>query len=278
MKDSECVEFLQWSLPRLHMRWAGFRKVRKQVCKKLQQRINYLNLDNILDYRNYIEQYPDELVELDKLCRITISRFYRDKMVFEFLEQQVFPRLLDNLKQRNETELRVWCAGSGAGEEPYTIALLWAMQFASHFPNIKLSITGTEINSQMINRAERACYPYSSIKNLPLSWQNSAFDQHNTLYCLHNEYQHYVQYFCQDLRQVSPSDGEKSFFHLICCRNLAFTYFETSLQERILQRLQKALTNDGVLMIGVHEELPGEYTGFNAWSKRLGIYHRSECS
>ena len=91
MKDPECVEFLQWSLPRLHMRWPGFRKVHKQVCKKLQQRMNYLNFDSILDYRYFIEQHPDELYELDKLCRITISRFYRDKMVFEFLEQQVFP-------------------------------------------------------------------------------------------------------------------------------------------------------------------------------------------
>jgi len=44
MKDSECVEFLQWALPRLRMRWAGFRKVRGQVCKRLQQRIGELGL------------------------------------------------------------------------------------------------------------------------------------------------------------------------------------------------------------------------------------------
>jgi len=33
MNDNDCVEFLQWALPRLHLRWPGFRKVRAQVCK-----------------------------------------------------------------------------------------------------------------------------------------------------------------------------------------------------------------------------------------------------
>ena len=35
MEDSQCVAFLQWALPRLGMRWAGFRKVRRQICKRL---------------------------------------------------------------------------------------------------------------------------------------------------------------------------------------------------------------------------------------------------
>ena len=35
MKDADCVAFLQWCLPRLEMRWPGFRKVRGQVCKRI---------------------------------------------------------------------------------------------------------------------------------------------------------------------------------------------------------------------------------------------------
>ncbi|MCZ6546022.1 MAG: chemotaxis protein CheR, partial [Chloroflexi bacterium] len=31
MKDTECVGFLQWALPRLRLHWRGFRKVRGQV-------------------------------------------------------------------------------------------------------------------------------------------------------------------------------------------------------------------------------------------------------
>jgi len=32
MKDADCIDFLEWALPRLGMRWAGFRRVRGQVC------------------------------------------------------------------------------------------------------------------------------------------------------------------------------------------------------------------------------------------------------
>jgi len=36
VKDSDCIYFLQWCLPRLGMRWAGFRKVRGTVCKSVE--------------------------------------------------------------------------------------------------------------------------------------------------------------------------------------------------------------------------------------------------
>ena len=39
MKDADCTRFLQWALPRLGLRWAGFRRVRSQVCKRLGRRI-----------------------------------------------------------------------------------------------------------------------------------------------------------------------------------------------------------------------------------------------
>ncbi len=277
MNDSECVQFLQWALPHIHMRWPGFRKVRNQVCKRLQRRLEQLQLEDLHSYRNYFDEHVDEWPELDKLCQITISRFYRDKMVFAFLEQQVFPRLLHTIEQRQETELRIWCAGSGAGEEPYTLALLWSMLFQSRFSAIRLSIVGTEINPAMIKRARRACYPYSAIKNLPLTWREEAFRKRDDQFCLRPDYQSNIEFRCQDLRQESPAYGEEPLFHLICCRNLAFTYYDMSLQQEIAQRIHASLDNGGVLMIGVHEELPPECTGFTIWSKRLGIYLRENC-
>lgn len=39
MRDEPCVAFLQRVLPQLRLRWPGFRKVRGQVCKRLQRRI-----------------------------------------------------------------------------------------------------------------------------------------------------------------------------------------------------------------------------------------------
>jgi chemotaxis protein methyltransferase CheR len=273
MDDSECVQFLQWALPRLHMRWPGFRRVRQQVCKRLQRRIDQLQLESLTAYRLHLASHSEEWAVLDTLCQITISRFYRDKMVFSFLQQPVFPYLINILKQRHETELRIWCAGCGAGEEPYTLAMMWVHCFQSYFPSIRLSILGTDINPKILHRAQQACYPYSAIKNLPPSWQESAFDKRDDYYCLDPGIQSFVEFQCQDIRRTP--DKEKNVFHFICCRNLAFTYFDKPMQGEMARKFRANLADDGILMIGVHERLPAGNVDFTAWSEKLGIYRRN---
>jgi chemotaxis protein methyltransferase CheR len=39
------------------MRWSGFRKVRAQVCKRIERRIRQLNIDGALAYRAYLEEH-----------------------------------------------------------------------------------------------------------------------------------------------------------------------------------------------------------------------------
>src|SRR5438477_9810042 len=121
----DCVEFLQWALPRLRMRWDGFRKVRRQVCRRIERRSRELGLTDLAAYRDYLERRPDEWARLDALCRVTISRFYRDRETFAALEQEVLPALA-----RGGAEIEVWSAGCASGEEPYTLALLWKLELA----------------------------------------------------------------------------------------------------------------------------------------------------
>ena len=55
MTDHECVEFLHWALPRLGLRWSGFRKVRGQVCKRLKRRLAELSVEDVASYRARLE-------------------------------------------------------------------------------------------------------------------------------------------------------------------------------------------------------------------------------
>jgi len=93
MKDAQCVAFLQQTLPRLGMRWAGYRKVRRQVCKRIDRRLHALGLADIESYAGYLETHPEEWESLDAFCRISISRFCRDRGSFDRLAQEVLPRL-----------------------------------------------------------------------------------------------------------------------------------------------------------------------------------------
>jgi chemotaxis protein methyltransferase CheR len=91
MADAECVAFLQEALPRLGLRWRGFRKVHGQVCKRLRRRMKALGIEGFAAYRQRLDTDPQEWTALDALCHITISRFFRDKSIFEVLERRALP-------------------------------------------------------------------------------------------------------------------------------------------------------------------------------------------
>ncbi len=71
------------------MRWPGFRKVRGQVCKRVRRRIAELNLESVATYEEYLLDHGEEWAMVDRMCRITISRFYRDQGVFSSLAECV---------------------------------------------------------------------------------------------------------------------------------------------------------------------------------------------
>ena len=113
-RDQELTTFLQWALPQLHMRWEGFRRVQGQVGKRLARRARELALDGAPAYRAFLEQHPEEWAVLDALLYVTISRFRRDRGVWDALERYILPALYERSRRWGRHELRVWCAGCGA--------------------------------------------------------------------------------------------------------------------------------------------------------------------
>jgi chemotaxis protein methyltransferase CheR len=274
MRDEECIKFLQWAVPQLQMRWPGFRKVRGQVCKRLQRRLNELALNELDGYRDYLARHHDEWQNLDGLCRITISRFYRDKMMFAFLEDTVLPELAQRVLARREKVLRIWCVGAGSGEEPYSLSIIWHLKLKNRFPDLKLQIVATDSDPNMIQRSHAACYEYGSIKNLPQDWQSEVFVQQDERYCLKPQYQANVEFVLHDVREEPTGMLYEAAFDLVLCRNLVFTYFDEPLQLRIFDRICHVLAEGGALVIGIHEFLPQGVAGIRPWSERLRVFER----
>jgi chemotaxis protein methyltransferase CheR len=68
----------------------GIRRVHRQVCRRLRRRLNELGLETLEQYRGRLESDAGEWIVLDNLCHITISRFWRDKAVFDALGNDIF--------------------------------------------------------------------------------------------------------------------------------------------------------------------------------------------
>jgi len=270
MKDCDCVEFLRWALPRLQMRWPGFRKVRRQVCKRITRRLHVLGLATVDAYRGYLVDHPEEWDVLDGYCHITISRFYRDRCVFDFLGDEVLPGLIQQVHEGGAQAVRIWSAGCGAGEEAYSLVLLWDRRVRSIRPSVGLHILATDRDEHSLQRAALACYTKGSLRDLPAPWWHEAFTRHNATWCLQSRYRDPIKFACQDLRKEMPPGP----FDLILCRNLAFTYFNPELQLRVLDGLHQRLSPGGALVIGAHEQLPAAVPELTAWSVNYGIYRK----
>ena len=269
MKDERCVEFLQWALPRLDMRWEGFRKVQDQVCKRIDRRMEELAVSDIDAYRRRLVEDPEEWSVLDGFCRITIFRFRRDRKVWTYLHEVVLPDILSGITSNgsngNDKDLRVWSAGCGAGEEPYTLAILWKLELEDRYPGIALHIVATDAEPAVLDRARRARYQPATLEELPDSWIDAAFDEvssppsrdpEDTME-LRSTFREPVELVEQDIREEMPTGR----FHLVFCRNLAFTYFAEELQVEVLEKILDRMEPGGALVIGGHEELPpGEWS------------------
>jgi chemotaxis protein methyltransferase CheR len=252
MTDRECVAFLQWALPRLRLRWAGFRRVRRQVCRRIAHRVAALGLSDPAGYRARLEADPAEWELLDSFCWISVSRFYRDRGVFEQLGSAVLPRLARAALARGDETLRVWSAGCASGEEPYSLSLAWQLAVQADFPGLRLHVLATDAHAGLLARAARAVYRASSLRELPASWRERAFEPVADGYRLRDGFRAGVELRREDLRRGMP-DGP---FDLVLCRNLAFTYFDEGLQCDVLTGLVARLVPGGALLVGSHESLP----------------------
>ena len=272
--DQECTRFLQWCLPRLRMRWMGFRRVRKQVCKRLSRRIAELGLADLGAYRAFLESNETEWRALDAMCRITISRFYRDRAVWDLLCGEALPALAREAVAGSRAVVRCWSAGCGSGEEAFTLRIAWRLGVVPAVgADVPLSVVATDTNPALFARARRGVYSTGSLRFLPDQWVDRAFDETPDGYRIKEVFTQGIEFVEQDIRTAMPGGP----FDLVFCRNLVFTYFDDALQMELLEKISSRLAAAGTLVVGAHERLPGGAEEFETlqgnqsiWRKRVG--------
>ncbi len=262
MRDDDCVRFLEWALPRMGHRWRGYRRVRRQVRRRLARRLAELGLPDADAYRDHLEANPAEWRRLERLCRITISRFFRDRRLFETFGATLLPGLERAARERGSRGARIWSAGCGAGEEAYSIALLARGREGAA---IECEVVGTDVDPLQIERGAAAVYRSSSLREVPEALRARAFERLGSdAWELRPEYRRGVRLAVGDVRRESP----EGVFDAVFCRNLAFTYFDEAAQRQVLARFAEATAPRGLLVVGGHERLPEPADGEGrAWAE-----------
>jgi len=242
----EYREFLRTTLPALGLRWRRFRS--GAIRRRLGGRLQELGFSSLAEYHSYLLAHREEQRLLTDQLTVTVSRFWRNRFLFDALARTWLPALLARLQPGEP--FRAWSAGCACGEEPYSLFLLWEEHFAGSGHELRL--VATDADRRCLHRAQEGCYPASSLRELPLELRRKYFINHQGSFLLSPELSERVLWLEHNLLWDPPLPDS----HLILCRNLAYTYFTEPVQQEVTRRFHQALLPGGLLVIGRKDRLP----------------------
>ncbi len=267
MSSQKGILFLRWAMPELGYRWDGFRKPRNQVLSRIRNRISELELSGGFgEYRKYLEKHPEEWKTLDKLCDVTISKFFRDRKVWEQMRDEILPNLFD------DKSVSIWSIGCCNGEEAYSLAVIsdqLTMNRDRQVNSAEIKILATDRNEQVLNRATKGRFPAGALKEMTDEEISKYFreidDESEDDYQVEERLKEYVDFEKRDIRESFPDQT----FDLVLCRNLVFTYFTEERQVQFLEKLNPHMAGGGFLVVGSNESFPD-----TEWLKTESKIHR----
>jgi chemotaxis methyl-accepting protein methylase len=252
-------------LDHLDRPWAGYRKVRKGVKKRLRRHMQALGCTTVDGYMARLAHDRHARAACDACLRVTISRFFRDRRVWQRFEDVILPDLV----RRFPSQIRIWSAGCACGEEPYSLAMLWS-QLA---PSAEMHLLASDTDATCLARAQAGVYPPSSLKKVPDGLRERYFESKKGGRQFHIR-THRLPPICWQTHDLLDPPPETEPFHLILLRNNLLTYYRGAQRDAALTRLLARLAVGGYLVIGAHERLPASATALDMVAGCAWVYRR----
>lgn len=215
---------------------------------RLQKRLRYHQLATFSDYYRFLAsgQQREELQVMVDLLTTNETYFFREPKHFEFLRDEILPR------RRDGTTFRIWSAASSSGEEAYTMA----MMLAEHLRDSAWEVFGSDISTQVLDKARAGVYPLERTTDIPPAYLAK--------YCLKGirsqqgslmvspELRRHVSFEQINLTQTVPASvGE---FDVIFLRNVMI-YFDIETKRQVVANLLPRLKAGGWFIVGHSESL-----------------------
>ena len=215
---------------------------------------NYLQERGFASFGDYIKSLqtnPSQQELTDFLNRITTNHTYfmREADHFDFFRDQVIPFWEERL---NDRDLRVWCAASSSGEEPYTLAMILQDYFGGHARPWDTRLLATDLSLRALEKAWQGYYSQESVQKLPEAWQKRYFTKvDNTRVQVAETIKKQVVF--RQFNLMEPIAAKKPY-HAIFCRNVMI-YFDAPTKEALANRLYDVMAPGGFLFVGHTEAL-----------------------
>lgn len=223
----------------------------KQMKRRIDTLIEKQGVKEYDKYVSLLKTNREAFEEFVSYLTINVSEFYRNPDQWELMDKQVFPYLIKQFGNN----LKIWSAACSTGDEPYSLV----MALSKHLPLNQIKIFATDIDKQILAKAQTGLYNEKSIENVPAEFKSKFFTELGGSYKISNEIKSRVEFKQHNLiKDTYPKDLD-----MIVCRNVLI-YFTEEAKDEVFRKYFEVLKPGGVLFIGSTEQIINyKEIGFN---------------
>jgi chemotaxis protein methyltransferase CheR len=158
--------------------------------------------------------------------------------------------------EEGRNKVRIWCAASSSGEEPYTLAMTF-LENAQNFRG-ECKILATDISTTILEKARAGTYPEAKMAGVNPQLRSRYFtvsgSGSNKVYTVNDTLASMITF--SRLNLSKPPFPMKGPFDLIFCRNVMI-YFDNIVRKKLMDEFSRLLRPGGYLMVGHSESMAG---------------------
>ncbi len=228
------------------------------VSARVAKRMRLLQLKDHRQYLKYLmnDSSGNEITKFLDVISTNVTSFFRESAHFELLES-----IVSNLIDEGVSRLRIWCAASSTGEEPYTIAMTILLVTGEKKHDIK--ILATDISTRVLEKAQSGRYESVLMEKVPQSIKSRFFDvqkEDNEKYFVAKKSLRDMIVF-RRLNLTKYPFPMKGPLDIVFCRNVMI-YFDLETRQKLVSEIYGLLRQGGYLFTGHAESLSGLKTDF----------------
>ncbi|OQW73907.1 MAG: chemotaxis protein CheR [Proteobacteria bacterium ST_bin13] len=193
------------------------------------------------------------------------SSFFRDSGVLDMVVTAV-----DQRQQECDRRPRIWSAACSTGQEPLSLAMLFADRFETT-GKAEPEILATDVSDAAITRARAARYSQFEIqRGLPVRQMIKWFEASGSDWIAQSSLVRKINFRRHNLVGDPAPVG---YFDIVLCRNVML-YLSPVLRKRVFDLLAQVVRPGGLLVLGAGETVIGQTEAFSPSPHFRGLYER----
>jgi len=236
------------------------------VARRIERRMSITQKNSLYEYLDLLREDDNEVDVLTREILISVTRFFRNKEAFKYIENQLLDGVLSN---SSDDEIRVWVAGCATGEEAYSIAMILdeALERRSMARSIK--IFATDLDAAAIQTGSTGKYGREIEQDVNPARLSKYFTKSNGRYEVRTKLRRMVVFANHNM----ISDPPFSNLDFCSCRNVMI-YFQADVQAKVLAAFHFALKKNGIAFFGSAETVGDLKSHFSSIDEHHKIFRK----